>query len=719
MRVISKACAVFILIAFISGCATFGGWSRKPVYPTDVTGEMKQEFAVAEQSYLNRNFAQAATLYKTFVSSYGYNELTDEARFKLGEIAFAKKRYKEALAYYKEAYQNMYNPQIAPKAQFKAALTQKKLRRNNQALSILDEMKRRDMSSVLALRSDSLAIAIGKSLRRKRDDLIKWYLFLLDDYATIIPEGRQKISEKLVSQEVAQKEVSDWVRDANVAKASVEALPYQDMKGKTSGGYLLYKLALVNYAHGDMKEASKLLGKFVRGYPKNEFAVNAASLLAELRGKTSGKKYRLGVILPLTGKFGIYGNSTLHGIQCAAGLTPPCSSPVNFELIVKDSGGNPTRAEEAVVELSKEHVMAIVGPLLSSTIMGAARKAQELHIPMVSLSQKSGVAETGNFVFKHALTPQDQVNTLVEYAVGRRKKKKIGILYPSNSYGSRFASLFRAAVKSAGGKVVFQERYDHQDLKAFMPSKLGTKSKRKEKGTITGGVTEGMVKSGYVEGMGKAFEIPSTVQALFIPDSYKAVRYVVVAVNSDSKKLSSSLLLMGVNRWNNPGLVSHDIGLLNGSVFVDGFFQKSADVTTRNFVQNFVHAFGMNPTILEAQAFDSVKIIIAGLRDGGNNRPKLSSAISRVKNLGGATGSIYIDEVGNSHRKLFILTVKRGSIAELSGSRGIIKGLDKGSPDSTKKRSNSKYGDGDHPNLTVRTDSSKYDKSDLYSKELE
>lgn len=720
MKKIVRTVLILCVIMSMASCATFGGWGRKPVYPNDVTSEMKQEFAAAEQSYFNGNFKGAVNGYNAYIAAYGYNELTDEAKFKLGEIAFAKKRYKEALTYYREAFGNLYNPEIAPRAQFKAALSQYRLRRYNQSLSILEDMKRRDVSPILGLRADSLAVNAGWKLKYKRDALIKWYLFLLDDYASISPSDYEgKIKEKLISRDVAQKEVSAWTKDANVTKESVEALPYKDMKGKTSGGYVLYKLALVNFAHGNMKEASKLMRKFVRGYPKHEFAVDGASLLAGLKGKVGGKKFKLGVILPLSGRFGLYGNSTLHGVQCAAGLTPPCSSPVNFELIVKDSQSNPVRAEAAVSELSKEGVVAIVGPLLSATVLSAARMAQDLHVPMISLSQKAGIAETGNFIFKHALTPQDQVDTLVNYTIGKRKKKNFGILYPSNSYGSHFASLFRSAVKASGGRVVFQKRYTHEDLRGFMPSKKG-KKKKTEGEIITGGVTEGMGRGAYSEGMGETFKIPPSVQALFIPDSYRAVKYVIVAIHSDSKKLKSSTLFLGVNRWNNPGLLSHDIGLLNGSVFVDGFFQKSADVTTRNFVQNFQHAFGMAPTILEAQAFDAVKIIVAGIRDGGVNRAKLSSAIGRVKNLGGATGSIHVDESGNSHRKLFILTIKRGSIAELSSSRAFFKEIDKKSSDkASKKKSNSKYGDGEAPSLTARTDSSKYNKPDLTSKEMD
>ena len=224
-----------------------------------------------------------------------------------------------------------------------------------------------------------------------------------------------------------------------------------------------------------------------------------------------------------------------------------------------------------------------------------------------------------------------------------------------------------------------------------------------------------------VEGMSQKFEVPSSVQAVFIPDSYKAVRYVVMAVHTDSKNLSPNVVFMGVNRWNNPGLVSHDIGMLEGSVFVDGFYKNSADVTTRHFVQSFMNAFGMEPTILEAQSYDALKILMAGIGGGGTSRAKLAPAIAQIKNLGGVTGTISISGNGETTRKMFILTVKNGAIAELSSSRGLIPtsnySYSKESP--SIQNSNAKYEGTQVPDLTVRTDLPKYEPTDFFDSEME
>lgn len=646
-----------IIAVSLGGCATMetSFRSRKPNYPVALTGEMRSAFSLANESYMKGDIKGAENLYQSYITSYGYNELTDEARFKLGEIAFLNRNYDKAISHYREAYQNLYNPDIAPKAQFKEALALFNKGRFSEAYSVIERMERRDMSKVLALRVDSLAARISARLGHSRNVSIKWHLFLLDDYdAAAERDYTGKIPEQLVLRDKSNEEVLKWVRDANVTVDEINALPIELMKGKTSGGFVQYKLAMAYFAAGDIDNASKYMGKFVRGYPKHEFAADGRRLLAGLKGRTGGKSYKIGVILPLSGRYQIYGKSTLNGIQCAAGLTPPCSSPVNVELIIKDDGGQPALAAEAVVELAKENVIAIVGPLVSDCAESAAVKAEELKIPMVTLTHKEGITRTGQYIFKHSLTAGDQIDTLIDYAMGTRKLKNFAVIYPSNSYGVQFARMFKEAVQTAGGKVVYEKSYSHQELGASPPVE--------EEGGVT------TMGEEIVTGKTKVFDVPSSVEAIFIPDSYKAIGYVVRMIHADSQEMASNVLFMGVNRWNNPGLVGRDIGLLEGAVFVDGFFKRSADVTTRIFIQSFTSAFGLDPTILEAQAYDAMGIVMAGVKNGGTSRSKLAAAIKGLKNVGGATGSITIGEDGESKRRLFILTIKNGQIDELSST---------------------------------------------------
>src|SRR3990167_6162807 len=127
-----------------------------------------------------------------------------------------------------------------------------------------------------------------------------------------------------------------------------------------------------------------------------------------------GENYKIGVVLPLTGKYAIYGESALHGIECGFGIFPPCDSQYEIELIIKDDVGDPLLAAQAVEALvNDDNVNIIIGPLSSSSIDAAALKAQELGIPLISLSQKEGIPSIGDNIFSVALTAASQVNAIV------------------------------------------------------------------------------------------------------------------------------------------------------------------------------------------------------------------------------------------------------------------------------------------------------------------
>lgn len=437
---------------------------------------------------------------------------------------------------------------------------------------------------------------------------------------------------------------------------------------------------------------------------------SCASMTGGGNGTASGKKYKLGVLLPTTGKFALYGNSTLKGIQCAAGLVQPCKSNVNFELVVKDSAGDPTIAASQVEAMAKEGVVAIVGDMLSVTAKAAAAKAQELKIPMMSLAQVSGVTETGNYIFRNSMSPREQVDTLVEFSVDKRKLKKFGILYPSSTYGREFAAMFRSAVESKGGKVIFERSYSQDDLRSSDSSKQMGSYTTFGDATNTDSTETAPEKK-------VSFAIPSGVQALFIPDSYKAVRYLATAIHAESSSTDAGMVMMGVNRWNNPGLVNQGIGMLEGSVFVDGFFRKSSDSNTRGFVEAFNAAYGMEPTILEAQAYDAVKLIGQALKNAGSSRARLRDAIAGIKNFNGATGNITVSSDRETYRRLFILTVKNGSIAELSSaSRSAVKETDFPYSSASKANASQKYdGTTPPPDLKAQTQREKYDTTEIPS----
>lgn len=384
--------------------------------------------------------------------------------------------------------------------------------------------------------------------------------------------------------------------------------------------------------------------------------------------------YKIGVILPLSGKYKLYGDSVLHGIECAAGVVQPCTSPIRVDLVVKDSKGEPNIAATAVEELvNQDQVIAILGPLMSKEIEAAAQKAQELKVPLVSLSQKDGVTDIGNFVFRVALNSSSQVQTLVDYAVKQKGLKRFGVMYPRNAYGETFRMTFSDAVTKAGGQVVAEKTYGEEVVNIVDATAQqqrdnvgqGPKSGLSTDGTYYGaggkGTSSGSdVTAGVVSARPRIPTI-SGVDAIFIPDSYRAV---VNIMKYGTPNAFSGIQLLGTNRWNESGLM--DAGSqVEGAVFVDAFFANSQDIGVQQFVDTFRQAYQLTPTVLEAQGFDAAHLVLKGIETGGRKPASMRNALAKLANVKGLTGRITFNANRDAQKQLVLLTVSGGAIVEL------------------------------------------------------
>ena len=102
-----------------------------------------------------------------------------------------------------------------------------------------------------------------------------------------------------------------------------------------------------------------------------------------------------------------------RGMELAAKKAP-------VKLVFRDTGTNPETAASLTRELAQDaNVLAIVGPLSSAVAQSAAEAAQASSLPLIALSQKDGLTQTGTWIFQAFLTPRQQVRALVGYALAK------------------------------------------------------------------------------------------------------------------------------------------------------------------------------------------------------------------------------------------------------------------------------------------------------------
>jgi ABC-type branched-subunit amino acid transport system substrate-binding protein len=105
-------------------------------------------------------------------------------------------------------------------------------------------------------------------------------------------------------------------------------------------------------------------------------------------------------------------------------------------------------------------------------------------------------------------------------------------------------------------------------------------------------------------------------------------------------------------------------------VFVDGFFAGSPDPIVREFVALYHETHGQEPSILEAQAFDTAGLLLYLLgRPDVDSREDLRRALASVRNYPGVTGTLSVDERGEIMRELFLIRVEQGAFVQIDRER--------------------------------------------------
>jgi branched-chain amino acid transport system substrate-binding protein len=358
--------------------------------------------------------------------------------------------------------------------------------------------------------------------------------------------------------------------------------------------------------------------------------------------------YTIGCILPLSGRNAAYGNRALDAVLLAAGVFN-ASKETRVRILIEDSRSEPAIAGAAVGRLAGAGVTCILGPLGSQEALEAATEAQRLKIPILTLTQREGITGIGDYVFRNFLTAAMQVRTIVQYARTELGLRQFAVLCPDDPYGNEMARLFREEVLRRGGGI-WKEKVYKTDQTDFTEEILAL-----------GGVAS--VSPGTDVAMGTLPKPSPDFDALFIPDSHDRVSMIVPQLAYyDLTKIR----LLGTSGWNSPELLKADPSLLEGSVFVDGFFIDSFRPEVNDFIENFYRAYERQPDAMEALVYDAADMTVRVLvGNGGGSRDAFRQGLLQIKRYPGVTGRTSFPPTRDAEKEHFVLMVKDGKITQV------------------------------------------------------
>jgi ABC-type branched-subunit amino acid transport system substrate-binding protein len=357
------------------------------------------------------------------------------------------------------------------------------------------------------------------------------------------------------------------------------------------------RLAALYYEAGDLERAAAAVAAIrAAGGPVHPAVEEIADLVERRFALDLGS---IGCILPLSGRSRLVGEAVLKGVMLGARRLQIGPEGQPLGVVLRDTGGDPASAVRAVEQLVLEdHVAAIVGPVEGEEAAAAARRAEELGVPLLALTMRAGVAGAGPGVFREFTSGEAEVRALVD-AARRLGGRTFAVLQPADAYGRGLGQAFAAELAARGEVLALVVEYDPQATDFREPvSRLAR----------------------------------SSFDVLFVPD--RAARLALVAPALAAAGLWSTpagepapgsgraLLLLAPSAGVAADLPRRAGRYLAGAVFAVGYHEQAGPGAAR-FAAAFRGEYRAEPSAFGAYGHDAALLLAAAIAAGARTRPAI------------------------------------------------------------------------------------------------
>ena len=622
--------------------------------PTGTEQEMLRE---AELAHRQDKKEEAVDKYRKFLTAYPGSERADTALASLGQLEEGLGQTDQAISDYQSLLKRHPRSRFAGEVSHRLAKLLVDQGRYEEASALIEDMLKKEKSPVKQSRLRILlgTADLGRGQRTKA----------LDMFVRAHNETSDRTDKEKAHQGV--KATVDLMKPDELPRASAKY-------GRDyPGGIIAYVLAYRLLEGGRKDEALFQLDFFSENFPNHELSRDAAVLRRAVDGQgpppalkfardfglkpeTEGPEEPPGeegplpdyqtmdvaCILPLSEtSLSKYGKRVLKGLELAFKAYQAQTPGFKSNLVVLDSKGNPDEAARLVDQVSKRsNVLAVVGPLLSKTATTAATRAEELSVPMITITQKTGIPDIGPNIFRLFLTPKAQARAVAMYSIQVLGLRRMGVLFPEDAYGKAMRDYFKTAVEEYGGQVVNMVGYD---------PKTREFSKQVEQ-------LAGVGKA--IRRVGAGRKVKTDLEAIFIPDSYRAVAMIAPQFAYHD---IMTVRMLGTSLWYTPRLLSTVARYTQKCVIPTGFYSGMERPEVQAFLQVFRADAGdqtAEPSQFEAYGFDAGLLLLSLMdRSHVSSREELVKALANMTPFPGVTARFHFDGNGEYQSEPALITV--------------------------------------------------------------
>jgi branched-chain amino acid transport system substrate-binding protein len=349
-------------------------------------------------------------------------------------------------------------------------------------------------------------------------------------------------------------------------------------------------------------------------------------------GASSGQTLKLGFFGALTGADAQLGINIKNGEQLAISQFDSSNPSAKVSIDPFDSQGDPAQANNGATKLINDKVVAVIGPAFSGESAAADPIFESAQIPNVSASATNVKLAQNGWKFFHRVLADDgaQGPGDADYLVKNLGNKTVYVIDDSSVYGEGLSNAVRSTLKTNGGTDVGDDHI-----------------------SPTG--------ADYGSTVNKV--VAAKPAAVFFGGYYDA-----------AGRLVNQLRAAGYKGTFMSGDGSEDARFISdaGGAPAEGAYLSCAcaDETNNPAAQTFVSAyraaFGTDPAIYSAEAYDATNFVLAAVKSGATTAGAINSYLAD-NSYTGITKTVKFESDGNINGgTIYVYQVKSGKIVQIA-----------------------------------------------------
>lgn len=351
---------------------------------------------------------------------------------------------------------------------------------------------------------------------------------------------------------------------------------------------------------------------------------------------------KLGLNLELTGDVQAVGASSRQAAELfaeqvnARGGVALAGGSLPLELVIQDNGANAIQSAGIAQHLvSRDNVVAMVGPNSSDGASAAARIAEGLKCVMISpwstsvgttMDEASGIPM--RYVFRSCFTDLAQARGLARFARETLGAGTAAVMHEAdNKEAAAQAGLFAETFTAGGGRMVATETYESTQADFSAPlARIGA----------------------------------AAPEVLFLPAYYSEIP----PIAAEARRQGLTATLLGNDGWASPDLLRVGGTAVEGAYFGNHFSARSETAETRKFVADYSAKFGSPPDDVAGLTYDACGLLVAALeKSGKNEREAVREALAQLAGYPGVTGTFrFSPGAGDPVKTMAILQIRDGQV---------------------------------------------------------